>query len=395
MSDTHDAVILSACRTAVGKFLGGLATVPATELGAIAVREAVARAGVDAGQVGECIMGTVVSAGQGQNPARQAGLGGGLPESIGALTVNKVCGSSLKAVSLAAQAVKLGDEELVVAGGMESMSQAPYLMGGARTGLRMGDGKLVDSMIHDGLWDAYNDYHMGNTGEVVAERYGISREEQDAYALESHRRAIAAIDAGKFRDEIVAVEVKGRKGQVTTFDVDECPRRDSTPEALAKLRPAFKKDGTVTAGNAPPVNDGAGAVVVSSSAWAEANGKTPLARIVSYATHGLAPELVMMAPEGAIRKVLAKAGWGIGDVDLFEINEAFSVQQCALRKQLEIPADKHNVNGGAVAIGHPIGASGARCLTTLIHALRDRGLKKGVVSLCLGGGNAVAMAVEV
>ena len=395
MSDIQDAVILSACRTAVGKFLGSLSSVPATELGSIAVREAVGRAGVDPGQVTECIMGTVVSAGQGQNPARQAGLGAGLPDSIGALTVNKVCGSSLKAVSLAAQAVRLGDEELVVAGGMESMSQAPYLLSGARTGLRMGDGKMVDSMIWDGLWDAYNDYHMGNTGEVVAERYSISREEQDAYALESHRRAIAAMEAGKFDAEIVPVEVKGRKGAVTVFDKDECPRADTSAEVLAKLRPAFKKDGTVTAGNAPPVNDGGAAVVVSTEKWAKDNGKEPLARIVSYATHGLAPELVMMAPEGATRKVLAKAGWSIGDVDLYEFNEAFSVQQCALRKQLEIPAEKHNANGGAVAIGHPIGASGARCLTTLIYALKDRGLKKGVVSLCLGGGNAVAMAVEV
>jgi acetyl-CoA C-acetyltransferase len=395
MSDIQDAVILSACRTPVGKFLGSLSSVPATELGALAVREAVSRAGVDPGAVTECIMGTVVSAGQGQNPARQAGLGGGLSESIGALTVNKVCGSSLKAASLAAQAVRLGDEDLVVAGGMESMSQAPYLLKGARTGLRMGDSKMIDSMIADGLWDAYNDYHMGNTGEVVAEKYSVSRQEQDEYALASHQKAIAAMDAGKFDEEIVGVEVKGRKGAITMVDKDECPRRESSLEALAKLRPAFKKDGTVTAGNAPPVNDGAAAVVISTEKWANDNGKSPLARIVSYATHGLAPELVMMAPEGAIRKALAKAGWGIGDVDLYEINEAFSVQQCAMAKQLEIPAEKHNANGGAVAIGHPIGASGARCLTTLIYSLKDRGLKKGVVSLCLGGGNAVAMAVEV
>ncbi len=396
MPDIQDAVILSACRTPVGKFLGSLSAVSATELGALAVREAVARAGVEAGQVTECIMGTVVSAGQGQNPARQAALGGGLSESVGAMTINKVCGSSLKAVSLGAQAVRLGDEDLVVAGGMESMSQAPYLLKGARTGLRMGDRSMIDSMIADGLWDAYNDYHMGNTGEVVAELHDISREEQDAYALASHQKAIAAMDAGKFDDEIVSVEVKGRKGAVTVVDKDECPRRDSNAESLAKLRPAFKRDGgTVTAGNAPPVNDGAAAVVVSTEQWAKDNGKSPLARIVAHATHGLAPELVMMAPEGAIRKVLAKAGWGIGDVDLYEINEAFAVQQCAMRKQLEIPAEKHNVNGGAVAIGHPIGASGARCLTTLLYSLKDRGLKKGVVSLCLGGGNAVAMAVEI
>ena len=389
-----DAVILSACRTAIGKFLGGLKDVPAPRLGATAIAEAVRRAGIDPARVDEAIMGNVVSAGLGQAPARQAALFAGLPDSVGALTINKVCGSGLKAVALAAQAVKLGESEVVVAGGMESMSQAPHLLRGVREGLRMGSGTLVDSMIHDGLWDPYNDYHMGNTGEVVAQRWKVSREDQDAWALESHRKAVAAIDEGRFRDEIVAVEMKGKKGDVSHFDTDESPRRDTTLEALAKLRPAFAKDGTVTAGNAPGVNDGAAAVVVTSRGWAKKNGRTPMATIVASATHGLAPELVMMAPEGAIRKVLDKAGWGVGDVDLFEINEAFAVQQVALQRVLEIPLGKYNVNGGAVALGHPIGASGARVLTTLLHALRARGQKRGVASLCLGGGNAVAMAVE-
>jgi acetyl-CoA C-acetyltransferase len=391
----QDAVILSACRTPIGRFLGSLKDLGATKLGSIVVKEAVSRAGVDPAQVDECILGNVLSAGLGQAPARQAALGAGLPESVGALTVNKVCGSGLKAVALASQAVRLGDATLVVAGGMESMSNAPHVLRGVREGLRLGNAQLVDSMIHDGLWDPYNDFHMGMTGEVVAERYKITRHEQDEWAAGSHRKAIAAIDAGKFRDEIVAVELKGRKGDVTRFDVDEGPRRDTSLEALAKLRPAFKPDGgTVTAGNAPGVNDGASALVVTTREWAARNGKRPMATIRGYSTHGLAPELVMMAPEGAVRKLLDKLGWSVADVDLFEFNEAFAVQQCALARQLEIPLGKYNVHGGAVALGHPIGASGARILTTLLHALQDRGLSRGVAALCLGGGNAVAMAVQ-
>ncbi len=390
-----DAVILSACRTPIGRFLGGLKDLPAPRLGAVVVAEAVRRAGVDPASVDEVILGNVVQAGLGQAPARQAAIHGGIPDSAGAMTINKVCGSGLKAISLAAQAVRLEEAGIVIAGGMESMSQAPHFLRGVREGLRMGPGTLVDSMIHDGLWDPYNDYHMGNTGEVVAERWKVSREEQDQWALDSHRKAIAAMDAGKFRDEIVGVELKGRKGDVTLFDTDEGPRRDTSLESLAKLRPAFKKDGTVTAGNAPGVNDGAAAVVVTSRRTAEKLGRAPLATILASATHGLAPELVMMAPEGAIRKVLQKTGWSVGDVDLFEINEAFAVQQCALRKVLEIPIEKYNVHGGAVALGHPIGASGARVLVTLLHALKDRGARRGVAALCLGGGNAVAMAVEV
>jgi acetyl-CoA C-acetyltransferase len=388
-------VILSAVRTPIGKFQGTLAPLKATALGAIAVKEAVRRAGVAAESVGEVIMGNVISAGLGQNPARQAALGAGLPNRIGAVTINKVCGSGLKAVMLAAQAVRCGDAELVVAGGMESMSNGPYLVPGVRDGLRLGDGKLIDSVVHDGLWDVTNDFHMGNTGELVAEKYGVSREEQDAYALESHRRAIAAIDAGKFRDEIVPVEVPQKKGPPVRFDTDECPRRDTSLEALARLKPVFKQGGTVTAGNAPPLNDAAAAVVVASRALAEKLGLTPLAEIVAYATSGMAPEWVLMAPEEAVKQVWKKCGWKNEEVDLYEFNEAFSVQQVALGRVLAIDPRKHNVHGGAVALGHPIGASGARVLTTLIYALRDRGKQKGIASLCLGGGNAVAMAIRV
>jgi acetyl-CoA C-acetyltransferase len=310
------------------------------------------------------------------------------------MTLNKVCGSGLKAVVLASQAIKCGDAEVVVAGGMESMSNAPYLLPGARTGYRMGNGKLVDSMIHDGLWDKYKDFHMGNTGEVVAEKYEIGRDEQDQWAVESHQKAIAAIDAGEFKREIVTVEVPQRKKDPIQFDTDECPRRETSLEALARLRPAFKKDGTVTAGNAPPVNDGASAVVVTSLEAAERMGLTPRAEVVAYASSGLAPELVMMAPEKAVRMIWEKAGWDADGVDLYEFNEAFSVQQVALGRVLGIDRAKHNVRGGAVALGHPIGASGARILTTLLHALEDRGLEKGVAALCLGGGNAVALAIR-
>jgi acetyl-CoA C-acetyltransferase len=387
-------VILSACRTPVGRFLGTLRDVPAVRLGAVAVAEAARRAKVQPDEVDEVIMGNVVSAGLGQNPARQAALGAGFPDTVAAMTVNKVCGSGLKSVVLGAQAVALGDAGLVVAGGMESMSNTPYMLRGARSGLRMGNGVLLDSMIHDGLWDAYEDYHMGNTGEVVAEEYGITRQAQDEWALSSHRKAIAAIEGGKFQDEIIAVEVPQRKKDPILFDTDEGPRSDTSMEALSKLRPAFKKDGTVTAGNAPGVNDGASALVVSTESEAVRRGIKPLARIVAYATSGIAPRLVMMAPQKATEQVFEKTGWSRDDVDLFEFNEAFSVQQCALVRELKVDPARVNVNGGAVALGHPIGASGARILTTLLYALADRGGRRGIAALCLGGGNAVAMAVE-
>ncbi|MCP3982546.1 MAG: acetyl-CoA C-acetyltransferase [bacterium] len=389
-----NAVIVSAVRTPIGRFRGTLSGIPATQLGAQVVREAVQRSGIESGRVDEVIMGNVVGAGLGQNPARQAALGSGLPDSVPALTINKVCGSGLKAVVLASQAIRCGDANVVIAGGMESMSNAPYLLRGARDGMRMGHGKVLDSMIHDGLWDAYNDYHMGNTGEVVAERYEVDRAAQDQWAFESHQKAIAAIDDGKFKNEITPVEVPQRKKDPVLFDTDECPRRDTSLEALGKLRPAFKKDGTVTAGNAPPVNDGASALVVMSPDTAQELGCKPLAEIVAYASSGLAPELVMMAPELAVRSVWEKTGWSADDVDLYEFNEAFSVQQVALGKVLGIDPAKHNVSGGAVALGHPIGASGARILTTLVHALEDRNAQRGIAALCLGGGNAVAMAVQ-
>jgi acetyl-CoA C-acetyltransferase len=389
------AVIVSAVRTPIGRFLGTLATIPATELGAVAVKAAVERAGIGPDQVDEVIMGNVVGAGLGQNPARQAALGAGVPDTVPAMTLNKVCGSGLKAVVLAAQAVKCGDADVVVAGGMESMSQTPYLLKNARTGFRMGNQRMLDSMIHDGLWDAYNDFHMGNTGEIVAERWEVGREAQDQWALESHQKATAAIDAGKFAREIVAVEVPQRKKDPILFDTDEAPRRDTTLEKLAKLRPAFKKDGTVTAGNAPGVNDGASALAVTSEEKAKELGLTVRAEIVAYASSGLAPELVMMAPEKAVRMLWEKTGWSKDDVDLYEFNEAFSVQQVALGKVLGIEREKHNVRGGAVALGHPIGASGARILTTLLHTLEDDGKEKGIAALCLGGGNAVGMAIRI
>jgi acetyl-CoA C-acetyltransferase len=378
----------------MGKFLGALSGLPAPKLGALVVAEALQRAGVTPDSVDEVIMGNVLSAGLGQNPARQAALGAGLPPSVGAVTVNKVCGSSLKAVMMAAQAIKLGDEQVVVAGGMENMSRAPFLLERARTGYRLGHGELADSMIKDGLWDAYEDFHMGNTGEIVADEYNVSREDQDRWAAESHQKAVAAVEAGRFNNELMAVEIKGRKGDVTRVELDEGPRKATSLESLGKLRAVFKKDGTVTAGNASTINDGAAAVVVTSAARAKELGCTPLARIVGYATAGLEPRLVMMVPEKAVRKLCEKIGWQLQDVDLFEFNEAFAVQQVALARRMEIPTEKINVNGGAVALGHPIGASGCRVLTTLIHALHDRKAKKGIASLCLGGGNAVAMAVE-
>jgi acetyl-CoA C-acetyltransferase len=388
------AVIVSAVRTPTGKFLGSLREFSATELGAIAIREAVRRAGIDPATVDECIMGNVVSAGLGQAPARQAALRGGLANHVAALTINKVCGSGLKAVMLAAQAIATGDAAIVVAGGMESMSNCPYLLADARQGLRLGNGRLVDSMINDGLWCSFEQCHMGNAGEVVAADYGISRERQDEYAFHSHRRAMAAIEAGAFSDEIVRVPIPQKKGDPVLFDLDESVRGDTSLEALATLRAAFRADGTVTAGNAPPVNDGAAALVVMSEQHAVQHHITPIARIAGQAASGLAPKYVLMTPVDAVRRLLQKIGWTLDDVDLFEINEAFAVQLVAVTEQLGIDPARVNVHGGAVALGHPIGASGARILTTLLYALRQRGLKRGIATLCLGGGNGVALAVE-
>ena len=390
----NDVVIVSAVRTPVGKFHGALGELSAVELGAIAVREAARRAGISASSVDECVMGCVLPAGLGQNPARQAALRGGLADTVSALTVNMVCGSGLRAVALAAQSVMLGDAEIVVAGGMESMTNAPYLLPGARKGLRMGDSSVVDSMIRDGLWCACEDWHMGMTGELVAEKHGITREQQDAYALESHRRASAAWREGRFDAEVIPVEVPGKKGAVTVVKQDESVREDASLEALAALKPAFKKDGTVTAGNAPGVNDAAAAVVVMSAEKAKELGLKPMVTIRAQATSGVAPRWVMLAPVTGVQKVLKRAGWDRDEVDLYELNEAFSVQALGVTKELGLPLNKVNVNGGAVAIGHPIGASGARVLVTLIHEMMRRDVKKGVAALCLGGGNSVALAVE-
>jgi acetyl-CoA C-acetyltransferase len=389
-----DAVILSAARTPTGKFLGVLKSLTAPELGAIAVREAIARAGVAPEAIDECILGNVVSAGLGQAPARQAALRAGLPETVGALTINKVCGSGLKAVMLAAQAVRLGDAGVVVAGGMESMSNTPYALPRVREGLRMGNGQIQDLMIQDGLWCAFEQCHMGLSGEVVAEEYAVTREAQDAWAAESHRRAAAATAAGWFRDEIVPVSLPQKKGDPIVVDTDEPIRADTTAEALGRLKPAFKTDGTVTAGNAPGVNDGAAALVVTTAERARKLGATPVARIVAYATSGLAPRYVMMTPVPAVQKVLAQTGWSVGDVDLFELNEAFATQAVAVTRELGIDASKVNVQGGAVALGHAIGSSGARVLTTLLYALQRTGGRRGIATLCLGGGNGVALAVE-
>lgn len=391
-----DVVIVSAVRTPVGKFQGSLQSFTAPQLGALVVREAVRRAGVDPAYVDECIMGCVVPAGLGQNPARQAAIHGGLPPQAGALTINKVCGSGLKAVSLAAQGIQAGDTDIVVAGGMESMTNAPYLLPQARSGYRMGNGTLVDSMINDGLWDVYNGFHMGVAGELVAEKYGISRQEQDAFAAESHRRAAAATAQGLFRDEILPIELPpAKKGEAPRrFDADESIRPETTVETLARLKPAFKEGGTVTAGNAPGVNDGAAALVVTSAERARELGFKPLAVIRAQATSGREPEWMSLAPIDAVRKVAVKAGWALDAVDLVELNEAFSVQALAVIRDLGLDPARVNVNGGAVAIGHPIGASGARVLVTLLHAMAQRGATKGIASLCLGGGNAVALAVE-
>ena len=394
MSSIKDAVIISAVRTPVGKFLGALKSFKATELGAIVVREAVKRAGVKPEDVDEVIMGCVIQAGLGQNPARQAALHGGLSDKVSAVTVNKVCGSGLKAVMMAAQGVQLGDTEIVVAGGMESMSNAPYLLPKAREGYRLGHGKLLDSVIQDGLWCAFDDQHMGCTGELVAERFQVSRQEQDEFALNSHRKASDAIKSGKFRDEIVGVEIPQKKGSAIIVEMDEPVRGDASLESLAKLKPAFKEGGTVTAGNAPGVNDGASAVVVTSADRAQMFGIEPMARIVAQATSGVEPKLVMMAPVEAIRKLLKKTGWSLNDVDLIELNEAFAVQAVAIIGQLDLDPEKVNVNGGAVALGHAIGQSGSRLLTTMLYEMKRRDAHRGIAALCLGGGNAVAMAVE-
>jgi acetyl-CoA C-acetyltransferase len=390
----REAVIVSAVRTPTGKFLGALKGFTAPELGALVVREAIRRAGIDPEIVDECIMGNVVSAGLGQNPARQAALNGGLPDHVAALTINKVCGSGLKAVMLADQGIRAGDIDVAVAGGMESMSNCPYLLPRVRDGLRMGHAELVDSMINDGLWCAFEQCHMGNSGETIADHYQVTRTAQDDYAAKSHHKAARATEDGAFADEMLPIEIPQKKGAPLIVDRDEAIRGDTTVEALAALKPAFRKDGSVTAGNAPGVNDGASALVVMADARAKSLGLTPLARIVGQATSGLAPKFVLMTPVEAVRRVAEKVGWDLRDVDLFELNEAFAVQAVAVLNELGIDPEKVNVNGGAVALGHAIGSSGGRVLTTLLYALKRRNLKRGIATLCLGGGNGVALAVE-
>ncbi len=390
----HDVVIVSATRTATGKFLGSLKGLGATDLGAIVVADAVQRGGIDPATVDECLMGNVVSAGLGQNPARQAALRGGLPDTVGAVTVNEVCGSGLKAVMLAAQGIATGDIDIAVAGGMESMSNCPYLLPKVREGLRMGNSTVVDSMIQDGLWCAFENYHMGNAGEVVADAFHVGRAAQDDYAAKSHAKAALAAANGWFDDEIVPVSIPQKGRDALSFRVDESVRADTSADALAALKPAFKKDGTVTAGNAPPVNDGASALVLMSSGRARALGLTPLARIVAQATSGLAPKMVLMTPVDAVRKVLKKAGWTMHDVDLVELNEAFAVQAVAVLQELGLGQERVNVHGGAVALGHAIGSSGSRVLTTLLYAMKRRGVRRGIATLCMGGGNGLALAVE-
>jgi acetyl-CoA C-acetyltransferase len=389
-----DPVIVAACRTAIGKFGGALEPLTAPQLGAVAIREAVQRAGIDSALVEEVLMGHVLQAGVGQNPARQAARGAGIPDAVGSVTINKVCGSGLKSVMLAAQGIALGDIDVAVAGGMESMSNCPHLLPRVREGLRMGDGKIIDSMIHDGLWDAFHDIHMGLTGEHVSEKYGVSREAQDQYAADSHRKAAHATREGWFRAEILPVSIPQKKGDPIIIDRDESIREDTTAEALGRLKPAFKKDGTVTAGNAPGVNDGAAAVVAMGADVAARLKLSPIARVAGYATAGLEPKLVMMTPVEAVRKLVKKIDWALADVDLVELNEAFAVQAVAVTRELGLDPGRVNVQGGAVALGHPIGASGARILTTLIYALKRRGGRRGIATLCLGGGNGVAMAIE-
>jgi acetyl-CoA C-acetyltransferase len=396
MAAFDEVVIISGCRTPVGKFQGSLSDFTAPRLGAIVVKEAVQRAQLDPSQVDECIMGNVISAGLGQNPSRQAAIFGGLSPEVGAMTVNKVCGSGLKAVALAAQAIQTENSSIVVAGGMESMTNAPYLLPQARKGYRLGNAQIVDSMVNDGLWDIYNNYHMGITGENVAEKYGITREEQDQFALDSHRKALSAMNECRLKSQVVPVELPSKKKDAVpvVFDKDESPRADTTIEVLRSLKPAFKKDGTVTAGNAPGVNDGAAALIVTSAKKAQELGAKPMVSVVAQATSGIDPAWVMMAPVGAIRKIWEKTGWKNEDVDLYELNEAFAVQALAVIRELGLDPNKVNVNGGAVAIGHPIGASGARVLVTLIYEMIRRDVHRGIAALCLGGGNAVALAVE-
>jgi acetyl-CoA C-acetyltransferase len=395
MCDLREVFIVGAARTPIGSYLGSLKKFKAPDLGGIAIRAALERAGVSGSDIGEVIFGNVVSAGVGQAPAKQAQVKGGIPYTVNSFAVNKVCGSALKAVELAAQAIWLEDREIVVAGGMESMSQAPHLMWGGREGVKMGDINQKDAMIHDGLWCAFDDQHMGLTGEVIADRFGATREEQDAYAVSSHQKALHAAEKGYLKEEIVPVEIPQRKGDPILFSVDEGPRADASLERMARLRPVFKKDGTVTAGNASSLNDGAAAVVVASADAVKDMGLTPLARILGAASNALEPEMVMYAPKGAVEKLLAKVGWDQAEVDLFEINEAFSSQLVVLLKEMGLDREKVNVHGGAVALGHPIGATGARILTTLIYALKHRNLSKGIAALCLGGGDAIALAVEI
>jgi len=390
----EDVVIISAVRTAIAKFNGSLKDVPANKLGSTVISEAVRRSGLQSSDIQECLMGNVLSAGLGQNPARQAAVGAGLPVEIGSTTVNKVCGSGMKTVMLAANAIKAGEYEVIVAGGMENMNSAPYLLRQARFGYRLGDNKIIDHMVHDGLWDIFNDMHMGITAEIVAERFNVTREQADMMAFQSHMKALAAQSEGRFDKEIVPVVMKGRKGE-TVFDKDEGIRPDTTPEVLSKLAPSFRKDGMVTAGNASQLSDGAAALVVCSRSYAEERGIRPLAEVLGYATGGTRPEWIMEAPIPATRKLMDKLSMGIEEFDLFEHNEAFATASVAVRSELKVPEDRFNVNGGAIALGHPIGCSGARVLTSLIHALKDRGKRTGLATLCLGGGNAVSMAIRV
>ncbi|MBU0854493.1 MAG: acetyl-CoA C-acetyltransferase [Gammaproteobacteria bacterium] len=390
----QDVVIVAATRTAVGSFQGALANIPAVELGAAVIRQLIQQSGIDAAEVDEVILGQVLTAGAGQNPARQASIGAGLPHAVPSMTLNKVCGSGLKALHLAAQAIRCGDADVVIAGGMENMSLAPYVMPAARTGLRMGHGKLVDSMIQDGLGDAFNDYHMGITAENLVEKYGITREAQDAFAASSQQKAVAAIEAGRLRGEITPIEIPQRKGEPLVFDTDEQPRAGTTAESLAKLKPAFKKDGSVTAGNASSLNDGAAAVLLMSAEKAKALGLPVMARIASYANAGVDPAIMGIGPVSATRRCLEKAGWTLDELDLIEANEAFAAQALSVGQELGWDANKVNVNGGAIAIGHPIGASGCRILVTLLHEMIRRDVHKGLATLCIGGGQGVALAIE-
>ncbi|MEN5239773.1 acetyl-CoA C-acetyltransferase [Pseudomonas sichuanensis] len=390
----NEVVIVAATRTAIGSFQGALANLSAVELGAAVIRQLLAQTQLDPAQVDEVILGQVLTAGAGQNPARQAAVKAGLPYEVPALTLNKVCGSGLKALHLAAQAIRCGDAEVVIAGGQENMSLAPYVLPSARTGQRMGHGQLVDSMITDGLWDAFNDYHMGITAENLVDKYGLTREQQDAFAAESQRKAVAAIEAGRFKDEITPIQIPQKKGEPLVFDTDEQPRAGTTAESLGKLRAAFKKDGSVTAGNASSLNDGAAAVLLMSASKAKALGLPVLAKIAAYASAGVDPAIMGIGPVSATQRCLAKAGWQLGELDLIEANEAFAAQALAVGKQLEWDAAKVNVNGGAIALGHPIGASGCRVLVTLLHEMIKRDAKKGLATLCIGGGQGVALAIE-